>query len=156
MMLIYQGSLDDRTSSEQFAWSFKDKKVFVLGFEMIQGSNPSKALLTFIYVSSNFPSIRSIKTCFKTELKERCFGKRAICYGLWRTSLLLRSRLKSVFSKVYLVLPWSFKKCTVSSLEALKIVFVKAYSKNVWLNSWLRLRPCCLLPFLPLVYVWPT
>ena len=34
-------------------------------------------------------------------------------------------------------------KCTV------KIVFLKAYGKNVWLNSWLRLRPCRLLPFPP-------
>ena len=43
MMLIYQGSLDERTSPERSTWSFKDKKAFVLGCDcaMIQGSNPA-------------------------------------------------------------------------------------------------------------------
>ena len=38
---------------------------------------------------------------------------------------------------------WGFQKCTVSCLQALKIVFVKAC---LTFNCWLRLRPCRLLP----------
>ena len=54
MILIYQGSLDARTSPERCTWSFEDKKAFVLGCAMIQGSNQ-----TF----SSF-SLSTLFTCF--------------------------------------------------------------------------------------------
>ena len=114
MILVYQGSLDERTSPERCTWSFKDKKAYVLGCAMIQGSNP-----TFIQLQS-FQCL----TCF---IK---FSFNQINQNLlqdWFKKGVLGQE-QSVLASYVLASPQQTEKCTVSSLEALKIVFVKAYS----------------------------
>ena len=120
------------------AWVCNDPR-FKSNFFQLQSFHFIYMLLMF-----HFPPIRSIKTCFTAELRKVFLDE---CSLFWP--------LTHKFASPQQTEKWVFKSVLSPPLKPLKVVFVRAYSKNVWLNSWLRLRPCPSLPFLALVYVWP-